>query len=70
MTVAQKAVKILDNYGYASYLIKAPQILSVNGCGYAVSIRKKPYEAISILQKYDISYGKVYKRENDIYTEV
>lgn len=70
MTVAQKAVRILENYGYACYLVKAPQILSVNGCGYAVSIRRKPYEALDILQKYDISYGKVYKRDNDIYTEV
>lgn len=61
LTYAQKAARALERAGITAAVIKSPQQLSLNGCGYAVSLRKRFDEAIAILRKNNLINGKVYR---------
>ena len=71
LTQAQRAVRALESGGITATLARAPQGLGKNGCGYAVRVRRRVYEAIELLRTAHIPFGKVYlKRDNGEYTEV
>lgn len=71
LTNAQKTARALERSGFTAPIVKAPQILTTGGCGYAVSIRTKLDEARQILKKLDIPFGKIYMRSDDgEYSEV
>lgn len=70
LTYAQKASKLLERSGFTVTVVKAPQTLSLSGCAYAVTVRGKIYDAKQLLKKYEIPFGKVFRRlENGDYTE-
>jgi len=70
LTYAQKASKLLERSGFTVTVIKAPQTLSLGGCAYAVTLRGRIYDAILLLKRYDIPFGKVFRRmENGEYAE-
>jgi len=70
LTYAQKASKLLERSGFTVTVIKAPQMLSAGGCAYAVTLRGRLTEAMLLLKRYDIPFGKVFRRmENGEYAE-
>ena len=62
LTYAQRGKAMLEERGISAYLVKAPQNLSPQGCGYALSLRKHFKEALEILKNNGISRGKAYKK--------
>jgi Protein of unknown function (DUF3343). len=65
LTNAQRSALLLERKGISASLVKAPQNLRANGCGYALSIYRRLPEAISILKSANLLTGKVYRREED-----
>ena len=71
LTRAQSSKTLLERNGFTVSVTKAPQKLSQNGCGYALSIYRKTAEAVSLLRERNMLNGKVFRREDDgSYTEV
>ena len=61
LTHAQRAARLLERSGLTVTLVKAPQSLSENGCAYALTLRR-PEEALSLLQRGKLRYGRVFRR--------
>lgn len=71
LTYAQRASRLLERAGMTALVIKAPQQLTGNGCGYAVSIRKNAEAAVGVLRSANAPFGKIYVRdESGRYSEV
>lgn len=71
LTSAQRAHRQLESVGIASSVVKAPQGLNLNGCGYAVSLYRRFDEARYQLQKKNLINGKIFRRtESGEYVEV
>lgn len=71
LTWAQRTQRTLERAGLNASVVKAPQSLSVRGCGYAVSLRRRFDEAVNILRKNALIKGKIYFREeNGEFTEI
>lgn len=71
MTTAQRAARLLERNGINANVVKAPQKLSTNGCGYAVVIAGRYYEAYKLLSDNNLITGKIFKRSNsEDYREV
>ena len=71
LTRAQSSKTMLERNGFKVSVTKAPQKLSQNGCGYAVSIYRRVDEAVRLLRGKNMLSGKIYRREDDgDYTEV
>ena len=71
LTRAQSSKTLLERSGFNASVTKAPQKLSQNGCGYAVSIYRRVDEAIGLLREKNMLSGKIYRRNDDgNYTEV
>ena len=65
LTNAQRAALVLERHGIGATVVKAPQHLRANGCGYAVSLYRRLGEAVSLLKSAGLLTGKVYLREAD-----
>ena len=65
LTGAQRASLLLERRGIGAAVVKAPQNLRGNGCGYAVSLYRRLGEAVGILKSAELLTGKVYIREED-----
>jgi len=61
LTAAQRSQKFLERSGIYASLIKAPQGLNTNGCGYALSLRRRADEAIILLRRNGMLAGKIFK---------
>lgn len=70
LTRAQRAALLLERKGIGAEVVKAPQALRENGCGYAVSLYRRPAEAVALLRSNGLLSGRIYRREADgSYTE-
>ena len=71
LTNAQRASLLLERRGLSAAVVKAPQSLRANGCGYALSLSRRAREALEILKGNRLPIGKIYQREgNGEYREV
>lgn len=62
LTYAQRAAAVLERAGITAVVVKAPQHLSLGGCGYAVSLHRRFDEAVSLLKKNSLLNGKLFRR--------
>lgn len=71
LTNAQRAALLLERRGLSASVVKAPQHLRENGCGYALSLYRRLDEAVSLLQNNRLLTGRIYQRlEDGSYQEV
>ena len=71
LTNAQRGALLLERRGVSAAVVKAPQKLRGNGCGYALSLYRRLGEAVEILKNNHLLTGKIYRRlENGEYLEV
>ena len=71
LTNAQRAALLLERRGIRASVIKAPQNLRGNGCGYAVILWRHLPEAVALLRESGLLSGRIYRRdESGVYTEV
>lgn len=70
LTNAQRAAILLERRGISASVVKAPQHLRENGCGYAASLYRRLGEAVSLLKEANLLNGRIYVRqENGSYRE-
>lgn len=61
LTYAQRAARVLERAGISANVIKAPQSVSGNGCGYCVSVPYgKEKRAAQLLKSENLLQGKIY----------
>lgn len=66
ITKAQAGERALGREGLHCVLLRAPKILSANGCGYVLKIRGgEVHLAAAALRLWGIEFGKVYRFMND-----
>lgn len=65
LTNAQRAALLLERRGLIASVVKAPQSLRSNGCGYALSLNRRLPEAAEILKNGGLLTGRIYKRLED-----
>lgn len=65
LTNAQRAALLLERRGLSAVVVKAPQSLRENGCGYALSLYRRLDEAVSLLQNNRLLTGRIYERSGD-----
>lgn len=71
LTNAQRASRLLEQSGIRATVVKAPQQLRGNGCGYALALKRSFPEAVRILRDQNLLFGKLYEKAADgEYTEV
>ena len=71
LTRAQRSELLLERRGIGASVVKAPQALRENGCGYAVVPHRHPAEAIALLRENGLLNGRIFRLEgNGRYTEV
>ena len=70
LTYAQKASRIIERAGISVAIVRTPQEVSNEGCGYALKVREKDIKRIIwILNKESTLPRKVYKVFPDGYLE-
>ena len=70
LTHAQRSARVLERAGITTAVIKAPQGLSSNGCAYAITLRRSPETALTLLKQNGLAIGKLFQRGTDgRYTE-
>lgn len=65
LTNAQRAAQELTRRGIDAGVVKAPQSLRENGCGYALSLYRRLDEAVGLLQSKKVLTGRIYRRSED-----
>ena len=71
VTAAQRAVRLLERSLIHAAVTKAPSHLTRSGCAYAVRLHAKLEEAVRLLRRNEIAFGKIYVSEgNEEYREV
>lgn len=66
LTYAQRAARALERGGVNTGVVKAPQLLTGNGCGYCVSVSiKNGLKAADILRRENLLQGKIYEQQPD-----
>ena len=66
LTKAQSSARLLESAGITASVVKAPQELSVAGCGYALRIWASEIEpATALLNERQIPIRRVYLQKND-----
>ncbi len=65
LTNAQRAALLLERRGLSAAVVKAPQHLRANGCGYALSLYRRLPEAVEILKDRSLLTGRVFIRLED-----
>ena len=70
LTHAQRSARVLERAGITTAVIKAPQGLSSSGCAYAITLRREPETALTLLKQNGLAIGKLFQRGADgRYTE-
>ena len=64
LTWAQRAQRTLERAGISAAVVKAPQKLAENGCGYAVSVYRRFDDALGLLRNAGLIKGKIFRRES------
>ncbi len=64
VTSAQRAAKLLERALIRAAVTKAPSHLTRSGCAYALRLHAKLEEAVRILRKNEIVFGKIYLSED------
>ena len=71
LTNAQRAALLLERRGLIASVVKAPQSLRSNGCGYALGLRRRLGDAVRLLKQQGLLTGKIYVQDAEgVYTEV
>ena len=66
LTYAQRSSRLLERSGITATVMKAPQSVSGNGCGYSVAVPyKRGSKAVGLLREADLLQGRVYVRSDD-----
>ena len=65
LTWAQSSQRLLERAGITSQVVKAPQELTTEGCGYALSLFRRFEDAVSILKRNNRINGRIYRREEN-----
>ena len=65
LTHAQRSARLLERSGVTATVVKAPQGLTSNGCAYAVTLRRRPEEALDLLRRNNMRVGRVFRRSPD-----
>jgi membrane-associated PAP2 superfamily phosphatase len=60
VTSAQRCARLLERAVIRASVVKAPKALTSHGCGYALRLRGKLDEAVSLLRKNAMPIGKIY----------
>ena len=66
LTNAQRASLLLERRGLSASVVKAPQHLRENGCGYALSLYRRLDEAVSLLQNNSLLTGSRIENYNQL----
>ena len=64
VTSAQRAARLLEAALIRAAVVKAPANLTRSGCAYAVRIRSKLEEAVRLLRRNELAFGKIYVTED------
>lgn len=64
VTGAQRAERILERALIHASAVKAPAHLTRSGCAYAIRLHAKLEEALLLLDKNGIRYGKIFVSDN------
>lgn len=71
LTYAQKTSKILERAGIGVSIVRTPQEISSEGCGYALKIRSGELKrALTLLRVSDASPKRVFELFSDGHFEV
>lgn len=66
LTYAQRSSRLLERSGITATVMKAPQSVSGNGCGYSVAVPyKRGMKAVGILKDAGLLQGRVYVRDDE-----
>ena len=63
LTHAQRTAKVLEQARIATRILRAPQELSADGCGYCVKISSQIEYAVSLLGRKGLEPKKIYRQE-------
>ena len=71
VTAAQRAARLLERSMIRATVVKAPSHLTRSGCAYALRLPAKLEEAVRLLRKKEIAFGRIYLTEDgESYREV
>ena len=65
ITSAQRAARLLERSLIRAAVVKAPSNLTRSGCAYAVRLHAKAEEAVRILRRNEIAFGRIYLSEDE-----
>lgn len=66
ITFAQRAQRLLDKTGIKSYIVKAPQGLTSEGCSYGIKVSKaNGHRATEIMRGAGIKIGKTFRQSSE-----
>ena len=70
-TYAQRAARMLERSGITATISRAPQGLSGTGCAWCVKVaEQRVQQALGVLRRGGASFGKLFREDEDGYTEV
>ncbi len=71
LTNAQRAALLLERKGITAAVLRAPQHLRGNGCGYALGLSRRLDDAVRLLRQNGLLTGRIYRQDAEgSYTEV
>ncbi len=71
VTQAQRMARVLEQSGILCRWLKAPSVLSSNGCSYAIDLEEKYLaKALLLLEQNRLAPLQIYKKVNGDYEEV
>ena len=62
LTQAQRAARTLERTGITATVSRLPQGVSPKGCGYALIVRRRFYDALRLLTEAGIQSGMVFEK--------
>ena len=65
VTHAQRCARLLEGVLIRAAVTKAPRELTSSGCGYALLLHAKLDEALRLLRKKEMSFGRGFERDGD-----
>lgn len=72
ISYAQRGERLLGRNNIGSYIVKAPQHITSEGCSYGLRVGEKNWDkALTVLKNAGIRVGKIFRINSDgSYTEV
>lgn len=72
LTYAQRTARVLERGNVGGYIMRTPQKIAINGCGYCVKVSERHISrALVLLKEHDLSPKQVFvHNEHDAYEEV